>query len=394
MIFYLLALLPILVWAIQWVFNKRVIWKEAAVGAGAALIVATMFHAIDASDVWVPADTETWSGRVQYAQFQPKWREYYEEAIYRTEIYYTTDSKGNRHMHTRRVFSHWEGRRRWHDDRWWTETELGTFAIDQGRYADILKEFGGVEKVEGDRRTGEHNSRMIEGTPHDDRTVNVTGYVYPVTTNKKFDNRLLKTTDSLYNFEPVTSEQMTKLFEWPENDDKFDSSRLLGTANGLWSQRSWDQMNAVLGPEKWINLIAVGFPAGTSLETGILQEHYWKGGKKNDLVLTYGGDPKHPEWAYVFGWTEHETVKRLLENRLREGSATTAEISALVRAEYELLPFEEKFAHVEVQTPWWYYLIFFVVVAASQGVAHFVFSTNYVSKNNHLETRGRFRHHH
>jgi len=145
------------------------------------------------------------------------------------------------------------------------------------------------------------------------------------------------------------------------------------------------------GPEKFINLIAVGFPSGSSLETGMLQERYWHGGKKNDLVLVFGGDPKKPEWAYVFGWTEHQTVKRLLENRLRDGTASIDEITRLVRAEYAILPFEEKFEHVEVETPWWYYLIFFIVVAASQGFAHHAFSTNDLSKDNELSPYRRAR---
>jgi hypothetical protein len=192
---------------------------------------------------------------------------------------------------------------------------------------------------------------------------------------------LLKAKDTLYSFQEVPIEQARKLFEWPKIlANQFETNRLLGSAKGFWDGRQWDQMNAVLGPTKNVNLIAIGFPAGTALETGMLQERYWKGGKKNDLVLTFGGDPNKPEWAYVFGWTEKELVKRLLENRLREGTATIDEISSVVRAEYQLLPFEEKFAHVEIETPWWYYLIFFVVIAGSQGLANFFFSTNEYSK--------------
>jgi hypothetical protein len=216
---------------------------------------------------------------------------------------------------------------------------------------------------------------MIEGTPYDDRTINTASYVYPITKNHRFENRLLKAS-TLYNFEPVTEEQAQSLFEWPENSNKFDTDRLLGTAIEIWDQRSWDQMNALLGPTKKVNVIAIGFPDGTTQFTGVLQERYWNGGKKNDLVITFGGDPSSPDWAYVFGWTEREVVKRLLENRLRDGLATTSEISKLVVDEYELCEFEEKFEHVKIEAPWWFYLIFFIVTGLSQGVAHIVFSGN------------------
>lgn len=380
MIFYLLALLPIAIWAISWCFNKRVILKEAAAGTAAALLVATIFQVIESSGAFIPSDTETWSGRVQYAQFEPRWKEYYEYAVYRTEIYYTTDSKGNSTMHTRQVFDHWEPTSEWHENQWWTETELGTFGIDQARYQDVLQNFGDVKKVKGDRTSGRHASRMLEGSPFDDQTVNRTGYVYPVTDNRRFDNRLLKAKDSLYSFTPVPPKREKELFPWPTNSNRYDTDRLLGTAKQLWDRREWDQMNAALGPIKNVNLIAIGFPAGTAIELGMLQEHYWKGGKKNDLVLTFGGDPKKPDWAYVFGWTEKQAVKRLLENRLRSGEATIDAISRLVRDEYKLLAFEEKFKHVDVEVPWWYYLIFFAAMAASQAAAHFVFWHNGIDK--------------
>jgi hypothetical protein len=241
-------------------------------------------------------------------------------------------------------------------------------------------EFGGdLEKLKGKRKTTEHNSRMTEGDPYDYRTVNETGYIYPMTQNGSFENRLMHAT-TLYNFEEVPEEQKKGLFKWPENASVFDTDRLMGSASELWSRREWDQMNALLGPTKKVNVIAVGFPNGTTQETGVLQERYWAGGKKNDLVLTFGGDPAQPSWAYVFGWTEREVVKRLLENRLMAGNCTVAQVQQVIVDEYELLNFEEKFEHVEVPMPWWYYLIFFIVMLGSQGIAHYAFTNNYISK--------------
>lgn len=377
--FFLLSLLPIFVWAIQWYRNKEVVWQEAAAGTGAALLVATLFWGIEASNAFVPSDLETWSGRVHYAQYQPRWLEYYEYAVYRTETYPCGTSQHPQTC-TRQVFDHWQSATRWHEKEWWTETELGHFDISESRYNDILREFGSMTHVKGHRSTGAHASRMLQGPVDDDITANINGYVYPVTLNKKFDNRLLKAKGSLYSFESLTAEQKKGLYGWPSNENRFESNRLLGTAKTLWDKRSWDQMNAVLGPEKYVNLIAIGFPTGTTMELGMRQEQYWKGGKKNDLVLTFGGNPSRPEWAYVFGWTEHEAVKRLLENRLRDGTASTDEISAIVMAEYRLCEFEEKFEHIEVETPWWYYLIFAVVTIASQVTAHVVFTRNEYTK--------------
>jgi hypothetical protein len=378
--FFFLALLPIIIWAIQWRFNKKIVWKEAAIGAGAALVMATVFHIIENTEIFVPTSLETRSGRVEYAQYQPRWREYYEEAIYRTETYECGTSEHPQTC-TREVFSHWESRRRWHPARWWVITELGNFSISKRRFKEILEEFGGSVQVEGLRRTSEHASRMIEGSPWDIRSFNANNYIYPVTDNTKFKNRLLKSTTSLYNFESVSDELVKEhgLIDWPENIDRFDTDRLLGTLDydhDEWKQRKWDQMNAILGPSKKVNVIAIGFPEGTPTEVGSLQERYWKGGKKNDLVIVLAGPVTTPEWVYVFGWTERELVKRLLESRISQGGALIEDIHTIIKAEYELLNFEEKFKHVEVPTPWWYYLIFFIVVGVSQFIAHRVFENN------------------
>jgi len=104
------------------------------------------------------------------------------------------------------------------------------------------------------------------------------------------------------------------VFEYPQNKNWQSSDRLLGRARSDFNLLEWDKVNSRLGPSKKVNVIAVGFEADSDSILGQYQEAKWAGGKKNDLVICYGGQPGKAAWVYVFGWTESEGVKRDLES--------------------------------------------------------------------------------
>src|SRR6202041_1207035 len=86
---------------------------------------------------------------------------------------------------------------------------------------------------------------------------------------------------------------------------------------------TWDKLNAELGAEKKINLIIVGFNSSDAM-LGQYQQAKWFGGKKNDFVITYGGNANKPDWCYVFGWTESELAKQDVTSFIvQNGIATT-----------------------------------------------------------------------
>jgi hypothetical protein len=378
---YLIGVIPIALWGLSLAYNKKIVWWEALIGSASGIAAAGIIHLTTAALI-KPMDTEAWSGQVTQAKHRPSWVEHYEEAIYRTETYTTTEtyySNGKprtRHVtKTRRVFSHWEPRRRTHPDKWSVQTTLGNYSCDKGRYEDIVGKFGEEKAVAGTRRTMKHASRMVSGDPNDYVSVNQNGYIYPVTTTKKFENRLLKV-PTVYSYEPVPPG--AGVFPWPENPNKWESQRVMGTAKEAFSTLAWDQMNAKLGPAKKVNLIVIGF--GSSENKGHLQEAAWKGGKKNDVVVCYGGaDARNPDWVHVFGWTKEEECKVKLRDLFYEGNLsdeTIPAIEGIIVSDYELFHFEDEFDHLSIAPPWWTYLICLLVVAAANGTLYFFFHTN------------------
>lgn len=346
---YFIALAFIFIGGITWFFSRKVTWQELAGGSAAALLLAMIFHLVGAN--MIVSDTQTYSGQIIQANRYAAWREYYEEAVYRTEYYnervsYTetvgsgakarTVTKHRTERRSRRVFDHWEGHKRWHNESYDMSSNINTrYDIDRTAYWDTCKKFGGEVSVKGDRRTGEHNSRMIDGDPNDYMSTPKTGYVYPVTKPVSFENKL-KAGPSVFSFVEVP--KTIPVFEWPANSNPFQSERLLGQAQKDVSISEWDKLNARLGPTKKANLILIGFGAQDS-SIAQYQRAKFLGGKRNDVVMCYGGSAAKPNWTVVFGWTDSELVKQNLQTLLLEKGVSNAiipDIEKEITAHYQV----------------------------------------------------------
>lgn len=355
-ILYALALLPAIVGAYFWATSKRVVWWEALLGSAIGFAVAGLVHW--GSVASMTHDTETWSGRVVAARFRPYWHASW------IEIETYTDADGN--TQTRLVH-----REESHPDAWYARVSFGAnqrgweeYNISEGWYKSILKEFG-TKQVKLPAPRPDWDS----GSTHDWISQrNATGVILPATKRMSFTNRTLAA-ESLFSYAEVP--EGTPVYSYPRNKRWSISDRLLGTAENAINIRDWDALNSRLGPESKVNLILVGFDSPNS-ELGHQQEAHWKGGKKNDLVLCYGGDGGgHPAWAYVFGWTERDIVKRNLETILLTNPINAdiiPKIEAEVEANYEIKDWS-KFDYLPVEPPWWAYLVMLLIT----GVATFFY---------------------
>lgn len=350
--FYLFSLLPILIFGILWYFNKKIEWREWLTASIVSLILAIFFNITAVIKINNKMqDVETWSGQIVRVKQYSKWKEYYQEAIYRTEYYYTTeystDSKGRRTsrrvQRSRRVFDHWEDRTRWHSEHWRMESNINTsYSIDKDYYLYLIKRFGKTESVPGDRTTGKHNSRMIDGDPNDYIGININNWVEPVTKLVSFENRI-KAAPTIFQFVKVPTNII--VFDYPENKIFNKSDRLLGTANNYFSILKLEQINGILGPTKNVNLIVVGF---TNLDRKIseYQQAKWIGGKKNDLIVVFG-----PNWAKCFGWTESELCKKNIESLFlnnEKNDKLLDLVAAEIKSNYKLVDWT-KFDYIKIK---------------------------------------------
>lgn len=353
-VFYVLSLIPVVVGVVLLALHRRVVWWECLAGSAVAFLLSGIFHV--AAYEGMTGDTETWSGQITHAVYHPKWVE---------EVEHTEDIKNSKGetVGTRKYYTYTT-----HHPYWEAHSDINTSKrIDKKTFDQIVANFGGNVKKKWSYKSGfysgDHNIYPCD---------NETGYVYPITDPFSFENRI-QATPSLWSFPQPPKD--TQLFEYPKNQNWFASDRLLGTAATHIELLSFDRMNTRLGGSKKVNLIMVGFPSGTPEMQGHYQEAKWIGGKKNDVVICYGGGGPvaKPEWVYVFGWTEEAIFKEKLESALLRMPVTNDVIPVIeseVRAGYVIKDWS-KFDYISIEPPKWSYFVFVVVCGAAQAGFYF-----------------------
>ena len=364
---YLIALIPVIIGAALWVFSKKIVWFEWLIGCGIAFAVSGIIHAV--TIYGMTYDKEIWSGQVQSVEHEPYWHATWTEI----ETYTVTVGSGeNMRTETRtRLVT----KTHTHHPEWNVHTSIGNFSIDQTKYNELKERFGEEKSRKGHRRSG-----FDRGDPYDYFLVNKNNWVEPVTDMRSWENRV-KAAPSVFSFPKVPEDK--HVHEYPSVGNRFRSDRLFGRANGI-NLLEFDRMCARLGSSKKVNIIIIGFPENSDSSIAQFQEAAWIGGKKNDLVLCYGGGQgTEATWSYVFGWTEEELVKRNLESILIESPINSSILPLIekeVRANYIIKDWE-KFEYLSIEPPTSAYIWLLVVMSVTQIALWVFFHVNDASKD-------------
>jgi hypothetical protein len=368
-LFYLLALIPVGVGGILWIRSKEVTWGEWLGGAAIGFLTAAIFQVLSVAGM--THDIETWSGQINKAVHNPEWVEEYQQMHTRTvgsgedayeEVYYTTEY-------------------RTHPEYWEVFTTIpDSHEVDKKFYTKIVEHFGGAIN-----KTKASKSGFYSGDPNIYVTTNTTGYCYPVTATKSWENRV-KAAPTLFSF--VNVPDSIGVYEWPKNPDWRKSDRLLGTASKHFNIGDLDRLNARIGASKMVNVIIVG-AGNRDQDFAEWQRAKWVGGKKNDLVLCYGKVINgKPGWAKVFGWSDSEICKRNLETILLSnplGPEVLTKVESEIVSNYKIKDWSA-FDYITVEPPMWSYFVFFVVLVMSQ-VGFYVWAHN----NELYKTKGKLK---
>lgn len=358
---YLIALIPVLVSLVLSYFSKgRIALKEWAAGVFGAFLCAGIMHGC--SVVGMTSDTETWSGSVLRAVHQPWWKARWKEDDY-ISVPSGTDKNG---MTTyRRVYVGWHYEYRTHEPQWFIETDLGqNVEVSESFANNVASNLSKWNPEPWDRW------HYFQGDVNRYLAPNSKGYLQPVTRLMNFENRA-KAAPSKFSFKKVP--EGTPVFEYPKNKDIFASDRLLGTAKETIDLFEFDKMNSRLGPVKFVNVIMIGF--GDQPQSIVdLQRSKWYGGKKNDLVLCYGGpDPLKPSWVSVFGWSQENIDQPLLNvmSSLSMDTSILPEIEKIIYENYTMLDWDSMMKQIDIEMPPWAWWVMILFILGSQGGYYF-----------------------
>lgn len=370
---YFIALIPLIAGLVMFIKNRSInIWEW--IGSSIiAFIIAGIFHIIAVKGM--TDDVETWSGRITSIRQFSEWQEAYEEAIYRTETYTTTDSEGNVETHTREVFDHWEDRTRWHREHHEAYSDINTeYSIGKPEYEKLVKLFGEVHPVKGVRTTWEHSSHMIAGDKNDYVSTPVSGFIYPITDLRHFENRI-KAAPSTFSFIKVPTN--ISVFSYPKNANWRQSDRLIGEAKKLIDIKLFDDMNARLGPAKKVNVIMIGFKNQDTI-MGNWQEAKFIGGKKNDVVICFNISGTNTTWAKTFGWTDRKIVNANIDTIVLNNPINNTilpKIEQEIKKNYMLKDWNS-FSYITIDPPPWCIWVYVLVMCIVQGGLWFWFHIN------------------
>lgn len=357
---FLLMIIPVIAGIIAWVKFKTIDFREAGVSVGSALLLLALALALSkCSDNF---DTETHSGRVLEVVHIPEWEAEWTEL----EIYTTTDSEGNDEFHTRLVTRH-----ETHWPKWYAETTLGKISISENFFNLVGKKHG-IEKVTGYRPNYDSGDKYdyysyVKDDPE---------YCdYPITQLRAWSNPL-KFTKSLHSYKDISDEEASKLKlpPYPKNN-MFNSSRLIGGNDiKIWN---WDKMNTAIGERDHVNLILVRLDGGVEKAKNL--QAYWKNGKKNDIVICYGGNRGQPaEWCYVFGWSKTELVKLNLQTLFIEkpvNDSIIPDIKKIIRKDFE--PHDWTiYEDNDFLIPTGWVITAFILMLIIQGILYYNFHIN------------------
>ena len=354
---FVLMIIPVIAGVVSWVKFHEIDWRESisSVGAAFLLITATLFISKCSSN----KDTETISGRIFSTYHIPEWEAEWQEL----ETYTTTDSNNNVQTHTR-----WVTKRQTHAPRWIANTTIGDMNMEPSYFKHIGKEHG-IQKQLGSRPDYDSGDKydyysIVKDNPEFCH--------YPVNRITTWQNPL-KNTKGLHSFKKITEEEASKmkLPKYPENY-QFKSSRLVGKINiNIWD---WDKMNAAIGEECKVNVIMVNLSGG--VETAKNLQAYWKNGKKNDLVICYGGAfGEVSDWSYVFGWSKSELIKMNLQTIMLDNKVNDDIIEPIkeeIRKNYK----PHKWGMYDEQefiVPTWTVVVAFILMILSQIGLYYIF---------------------
>ena len=138
----------------------------------------------------------------------------------------------------------------------------------------------------------------------------------PVVKTHRYENRPAAS-KSIYHYDEVDTFEFKiyKLFDYPNIYDQYKQDCLLGYDNKN-AEHELQVLNSLLGHEKQVRVYFLVF-RDQSREAGLVQERYWQGGNKNEIVICIGLDSNEKiQWGHVFSWTEQTGVIVNIKNEI------------------------------------------------------------------------------
>jgi len=361
MIIWLAMLIPVITAGILYKkYQHKTLWWEFLIPViVSVLLIACSKALIEHAQT---RDTEFWGGVMQRAEYYEAW----DEEVPCTHQNPCTCSNKDGSCTSFHGYQHAYDVD-YHSPYWQIiDSNNITVAINEQRFEALARHFGNRIFHDMHRDYHSNDGDMYRATW--DRKEET---LVPVTTAHSYENRVA-ISDSVFNF-PEVNPQDFGLFEYPEITNFYHCDSIHGSGDqtqGI-ANTKLNRWNAQIGASSQVRMLVLVFE-NLPIQAGFDQESYWKGGNKNEFVVTVGvDDAKKIQWCHVFSWTEVETLKvNVREHVMDQGNLNLEELvnwmAPQVQQHFIRKPFAD-FDYLTIEPPAWAILLVFFIVAAVNG---------------------------
>lgn len=367
MIIWLLLIVPVItILVLMLKYSRKVTWWEYAIHIGVAVLLIVVMKIIGEKSQ--TNDSEYWGDLIQRAEYYEPYSIWDYETCTR-QVPCGTDSKGNtKYCPDTYDCSHLDS----HSPRWQIITVTGwDINVSEKFYNYLVKRFK--------TKICYHDMNRESECGFGDHVVN-DGNMYYVEWNKRpetsystakvhtYENKI-QCSHSVFNFQNVDEKEAKKagLFDYPKVND-FEVQTILGgeKIEKLDSiEEKFHYLNGKLGPSKQLRVWILIF-RDKALSIGKLQEAYWKGGNKNEFVVTIGLDKQNNvSWCYPFSWTDVQELKIETRNYVVEQKVLNLmNLSDFLYKELESKWIRKQFkdfSYLTVEPPLWGLIVAFLL---------------------------------
>lgn len=307
MIIWFSYIIPVLIALGLFVFStKKPIWWEYLILLLFPIIIIASVSKI--SETNQTRAKEYWGGYVQTATYTEPWNEWISKTCE------TCTGSGKDRSCTSYDCSYCDE----HGPSWDIDATIDAPAGGKEDYDYVVSKFGPAKFVDLDRNSGcsfPKNGNKYVATF--DGSVNK---LVPIFSRRNYENRI-QAAPTLFSYREVdTSTSM--VVNYPDDPGLYHSS-ILGASfeNKAKASEKLSWYNGLYGSSKQVHAWLIVY-RNKPQSIGQEQEAYWKGGGKNELIVTIGlpsvGDSI--EWCYIFSWTpKKETIFQLRDSIISIG---------------------------------------------------------------------------
>jgi len=305
---FLIPIIVLIFCAIK--FKRKMAWWEYLLQFLIPVIVVVICKLASVSSQ--TKDNEQWNMYLTGARYYEYWSTWVDETCYRTVC---TGSGDNEKCHDESYDCSYCDV---HNAYWEAYDNCGnTYSISQKRFNELVKLWNNNIFQDQNRHIVKYGSSCgQDGDVYYTKFDGVFEHIIPLTVTHSYKNKV-KSSTSVFNFQEVDSIDKVDygIYEYP-SVSKWNYMPILGDYN-LKANKRLFQWNGKLGSFKQLHMLICVFK-NKDIQSAYLQENYWKGGNKNEVILCIGlNNEEKIDWTKVITWCENDRLITDIESNVR-----------------------------------------------------------------------------